>query len=185
MNQLPRLKKANLSLSELSNLRTASHLYILSKLLERLVVRSLLKHLNNNTILPVNQPAYRRFHSTETALPRLVSDIVTESETGNITLLTLPDMSMAFDAVDHALLLNKLAKCYGICEKVYDWLSSYHKSRSQTVHHQSSFSARRVLKYSVLHGSVLGHVLCLFYIGEINHVINQYNLQSHSYADDC
>ena len=85
---LPRFKKANLSPSELSNYRPVSNLYILSKLLERLVVRRLFKHLDNANLLPANQSAYRRFHSAEAALLRLVSDIVTESETGNITLLS-------------------------------------------------------------------------------------------------
>ena len=94
---------------------------ILSKLLER--IRRLLKHLDNNNLLPANQLAYRRFHSAEMALLRLVSDIVTESETRNITLLSLLDMSAAFDTVD-ALLLNMLEQCYGVCEKVYDWISS-------------------------------------------------------------
>ena len=50
----------------------------------------------------------------------MVSDIVTESETGNITLLSLLDRGAAFDIVDHALLLSKLEQYYDICEKVYD-----------------------------------------------------------------
>ena len=94
-------------------------------------------------------------------------------------------MSAAFDTVDHALLLSKLEQCYGICEKVYDWISSYLKDHSQTVHYQSSNSTRRVLKYGVPQGSVLGPVLFLLYTGEINHVIDQYNLRSQCYADDC
>ena len=105
---VPRLKKANLSPSELSNYRPVSKLSILSKLFERLVVKRLLKHLDNDNLLPANQSAYWRFHSTDTALLRLVSDIVTKSETGKITLLPLLDMGAAFDTVDHALLLSKL-----------------------------------------------------------------------------
>ena len=92
---VPRLKKANLSPSELSNYRPVSNLSVLSKLLERLVVRRLLKHLDNNNLLPANQSAYRRFHTTKTALLRSVSDTVTKSETGKITLLLLLDMSAA------------------------------------------------------------------------------------------
>ena len=117
---VPRLKKTNLSPSEISNYRAVSNLSISSKLLERLDVRILLKHLDNNKLLPANQSAYRRFHSTETALLRLVSDFVTESDTGKITLLSLLDMSAAFDTVDNALFLSKLEQCYGICEKCYD-----------------------------------------------------------------
>ena len=169
---VPKLKKANRSLSELSNYRPVSNLSILSKLLERLVVRRLLKHLDNDNLLPANQSAHWRFHSTDTALLRLVSDIVTKSETGKITLLSLLDMSAAFDTVDHTLLLSKLEQSYVICEKVYDWISSYLKDLSQTVHYQSSNSTRRVLKYGVPQGSVLGPVLFLLYIREINHVIN-------------
>ena len=114
---VPRLKKTNLSPSELSNYRPVSNLSILLKLLKRLVVGRLLKHLDNNNLLPGNQSAYRRFYSTETAFLRLVSDIVTEAEIGKITLLSLLDMSAAFDTVDHALLFSKLEQCYGICEK--------------------------------------------------------------------
>ena len=120
---VPRLKKANLIPSELSNYRPVSNISILSKLLETLVVRRLLKHLDNNNLLSANQSAYRRFHSKDTALLRLVSDIVMESETGNITLLSTIDMSVAFDTVDHALLLSKLEQCNGICDKGYDWIS--------------------------------------------------------------
>ena len=65
----------------------------------------------NRKVGDQNQSAHRRFNSTETALFRLVSDLITESETtGNITLLSLLDMSEVFDTVDHALLFNKLAK---------------------------------------------------------------------------
>ena len=94
-------------------------------------------------------------------------------------------MIAAFDTVDHALLLSKLEQCYGICEKVYDWISSYLKDRSETVHYQSSNSTRWVLKYGNPQGSVLGPALFLLYTGEINHVIDQYNLQSQCYADGC
>ena len=79
----------------------------------------------------------------------------------------LVDMSAAFDTVYHALLLNKLVQCYAICGKVYDWISSYLKDRSQPFYHQLSTSTRRVLKYGVPQCSILGSVLFLLYTGEI------------------
>ena len=136
-------------------------------------------------LFPANQSAYRRFHSTETAFLSTSIRYCYGIKDWKNNVISLLDTSEAFDTVDHALLLSKLEQCYGICEKVYDLISSYLKDRSQTVHYQSSNSSRRVLKYGVPQGSVLGPVLFLHYTGEINHVIEQYSLRSQCYADYC
>ena len=94
-------------------------------------------------------------------------------------------MSATFDTVDHTLLLNKLAQCFGIREKVYDLISTYLKDRSQTVHQDSSTSTQSVLKHGVLQSLVLGPVPFLLFTREISHIFYQYNLQSQCYADDC
>ena len=49
------------------------------KLLERLVSEQLVKYLTNNRLLPDQQSAYRRFHCTETAVLRVLSDIFDSS----------------------------------------------------------------------------------------------------------
>ena len=53
---------------ELSDYRPVSNLSIVSKLLERLVVKRLVVHLEANNLLPSKQSEYRKYHSTETAL---------------------------------------------------------------------------------------------------------------------
>ena len=50
--------------------------------------------------LPDRQSAYRAFHSTETAVFRVLSDILLALDSGNLVMLTLLDLSAAFDSVD-------------------------------------------------------------------------------------
>ena len=66
----PILKKSTLDPSVLSSYRPISNLPFVSKVLERAVNERMSQHLQSNGLLPENQSAYRRSHSTETALRR-------------------------------------------------------------------------------------------------------------------
>ena len=72
----PRLKKADLEPTYAKSYRPISNLPVLSKLLERLVCEQLVTYLRDNGLLPERQLAYRRYHSTETVMPRVLSDIL-------------------------------------------------------------------------------------------------------------
>ena len=60
--------------------------------------------------MPVEQSAYRRNHSTETALLRVISDLLNSMDKQEVTLLRLLDLSAAFDCVDHDILLSRLER---------------------------------------------------------------------------
>jgi len=85
-----------------------SNLSVLSKLLERLVARQLLDHLAAAKLLPELQSAYQAHHSTETAVLTVLADILSALDTDDVAVLTLIDLSAAFDTVDHATLLRRL-----------------------------------------------------------------------------
>ena len=68
----------------------------------------LLDHLNTNELWPRFQSAYRACHSTETALLRVLKDLLTAGDDGQVSLLTLLDLSAAFDTIDHDILLRQL-----------------------------------------------------------------------------
>ena len=65
-------------------------------------------------MFPKFQSAYRQYRSTETALIKVVNDIIRALDTGDVALLTLLDLSSAFDTVDHDIVLNRLEISFGI-----------------------------------------------------------------------
>jgi len=66
----PALKKLQLNPTTPSNYRPISNLSFVSKLLERVMAKQLTAYLESNNLLPANQSAYRRGHSTKTAMSR-------------------------------------------------------------------------------------------------------------------
>ena len=104
----PILKKPNFDNGDTNSYRPISNLSVISKLLERLILRRITNHLNDNNLFPMNQSAYRQFHSTETAVLKVFSDVLSAADHGKLTLLALLDLSSAFDTVDHNILLRSV-----------------------------------------------------------------------------
>ena len=90
----PLLKKPNLDHIFASSYRPISNLPLLSKLSERLVPNRVMSFLNNSNLLPTHKSAYRRHHSTETAVTKVYSDILGATEDGKLSLLILLDLSV-------------------------------------------------------------------------------------------
>ena len=95
----PLLEKMSLDPDDLKNYRPVSNLSFLSKVLERIVLSQINEHLNHNNLLNPLQSAYRPNHSTETALLRIVNDLLTAMDNNKICILTLLDLSAAFDTI--------------------------------------------------------------------------------------
>jgi len=91
---------------DVKSYRPIANLPVLSKVLERLVAKQLLSHLDEFKLLPDQQSAYRAHHSTETAVLNVLSDILTAVDNGDLAMLALLDLSAAFDSVDQRILLH-------------------------------------------------------------------------------
>ena len=101
------------------------------------------------------QSAYRKDHSTETAITKIHHDIITSLDEGRCTVLASLDLSAAFDTVDHDILWHRLSTYYGIRGVALQWFSSYLRDRQTKICINSSYSESRRLKCGVPQGSVL------------------------------
>ena len=101
-------KKTSLDQNVLKHFRPVSNLSFVCKLIEKLVLGQLFRHLDHNNLWHTFQSAYRPKPSTETAFRRVLNDLRTASDSGSISMLTLLDLSAAFDTIDHSILLTRL-----------------------------------------------------------------------------
>ena len=91
------------------------------------------------------------------------------------------DLSKAFDTLDHNILLNKL-HYYGIKGKELDWFKSYLTNRFQFVEIDGTISDTNLLTTGVPQGSVLGPLLFLIYMNDIETVSETF--KAILFADD-
>ena len=91
------------------------------------------------------------------------------------------DLQKAFDTVNHNILLNKLFH-YGIRGIMNEWFKSYLQGRKQIVSINAVESELRELNHGVPQGSVLGPLLFLIYINDLNRCIS--NSKVYHFADD-
>ena len=104
----PLLKIPGFDKEDMNNYRPISYLPFISKLIENVVARHIEEHLKHNDLNDIYQSAYRRSHSTETALLKVHSGITEVLDEGSMTALIIFDLSAAFDVIDHSIVLTRL-----------------------------------------------------------------------------
>ena len=181
----PLIKKSSLSKDELKNYRPVSGLSFISKLVERVVASQLSRHVSLHGLENEYQSAYRRGHSTETALLSIKNQIHLSLARGEATAVVLLDQSAAFDTIDHDKLLDCLRKWFSVGGRCLDWFKSYLSDRTQCIKIGSVLSEARKLKFGVPQGSVLGPIFFSLYTTPLSKVISKHpDVKFHFYADD-
>ena len=166
------------------NYRPVSNLIFLSKLIERCVASRLEKHMKENDLESKHQYGYKKGHSTEMLLIKIVDSLLIAFDKKLATILLLLDLSAAFDTVDHNKLLHALCYDIGITGTVYKWFQSFLKGRSQRVKINSSYSDSESLDFGLAQGSVLGPPLFNIYVRPFYPFIQALAFEVEGFADD-
>ena len=180
----PLLKKPGLNSESLHNYRPVQNLSFVSKVIERVVAQQPTSHMRENNLHKQMQSAYRQNHSTETALLKVHSDIMSAVDNGCVVVLVLLDLTAAFDTIDHAILLSRLRHRFGVTGAALDWLRSYLANMKQLVRIGGDNSSPTSVPFGIPQGSVLGPLLFTAYITPLGDLIRKYGLEYHLYADD-
>ena len=145
----PYLKKIGLDVNDLSNYRPVTNLTHLSKIIERAMLDQLVLFLEEVSVVPRYQSAYRKLHSTETALCKIYDDLVSNTSHGKASLFVLLDLLTVFDTVGHQLLLSDFSDC-GVEGTALSLLESYIENREQCVAIGELRSGPTTLQYGVI-----------------------------------
>jgi hypothetical protein len=155
----PLLKKEGKE--NVANYRPISLLTLFSKVFEKIIYDTLLKHIKTNNILAVEQFGFRT-SLTEKASYKLNDDLLNAPNNRMMVGGIFCDLQKAFNCVNHNILLKKL-EFYGITGITYKLIKFYLQGRYQRVvlnnHSSSSCSNWGEITHSVPQGSILGPLL--------------------------
>ena len=164
------------------NFRPISLLPVVGKLLERIIHSRLTTFIECSKLLKENQFGFRGNRNTIQAILTMVEEIKENFHVkDNVTKCTFLDLKKAFDTVDHNLLLQKCQR-YGIRGKILEIVKSYLSDRKQFTFLNGQKSSRADVKCGVPQGSILGPLLFILYINDIE--VFSKNSSTILYADD-
>ena len=104
-------------------------------------------------------------------------------EEQHITMAVILDLSVAFDAVDHNILLKILESQFGVTDTTLKWFNSYLMPRSFKVHIGDAYSESQQLNFSVPQGSCSRANIFTIYCALINKVVPN-SISINGFADN-
>ena len=158
--------------SVMDNYRPISVLPVLAKIIKRVVHRQLSDYLEENCLLSPNQFGFRKGRSTHHAVTYFSDHIRNCMDKGKYCGTVFIALNKAFDTVDHGRLLSKLP-FYGIKDKELTWFEDYLFGKRQCVIYDGTCSESQPVVCGVPQGSILGPMLFILLINDIDHQLNR------------